>query len=118
EHDDLAVVADLEQLLRTAVHVADDRVGRDDPFPVQDDPQPEHAVRRRMLRTDVEDHVGGGSDAHADIERPPVAAGCRSRPGHGASLPHRTEGRWVAGPTTVGSGRYAHHGLAPRVALT
>jgi hypothetical protein len=59
QHQDLAVVADLEQLLRTAVHVADDRLAADDPLAVQGQPQPEYAVRRRVLRTDVEHHVGG-----------------------------------------------------------
>ena len=60
EHDDLAVVAHLEQLLDAAVHVADDGLAGDDPFAVERQPEPQHAVGRRMLRTDVEDHVLGG----------------------------------------------------------
>ncbi len=59
QHDDLPVVADLEQLLRAAVHVADDRLAVDDPLAVQGQPQPEHAVGGRVLRADVEHHVGG-----------------------------------------------------------
>ena len=55
QDDDLAVVADLEELLRTTVHVAHDRLGVDHALAVDDDPQPEHAVSRRrcgpMLRT-------------------------------------------------------------------
>ena len=59
EHDDLAVVADLEELLDAAVHVADDRLAVDDPLAVEGQPQPEDAVGGRMLRADVEDHVLG-----------------------------------------------------------
>ena len=85
QHDDLAVVADLEQLLGAAVHVADDRLGRHDPLAVDDDPQPQHAVGGRVLRTDVEHHVGGGqaARAHADGELAPAFGG-----GHAASLPY------------------------------
>ena len=66
EHDDLAVVARLEELLRAAVHIADDRLGVLDPLAVQDEPQPQHAVRGRVLGADVEHHVGalrGAADA-------------------------------------------------------
>ena len=58
QHDDLPVVADLEELLGAAVHVADDRARRDDPLAVEVSAQPQHAVRRRVLRADVEHHVG------------------------------------------------------------
>ena len=53
EHRDLAVVAHLEELLRAAVHVTDDRLGRDDALAVEDDPQAQHAVGRGVLRADV-----------------------------------------------------------------
>jgi hypothetical protein len=38
QHDDLPVVAGLEQLLRATVHVADDRLGVDDALAVQPKP--------------------------------------------------------------------------------
>lgn len=38
QHDDLPVVTHLEQFLGTPVHVADDRVRRDDALAVEDDP--------------------------------------------------------------------------------
>jgi hypothetical protein len=60
QHDDLPVVAHLEQLLRAPVHVPDDRLGGLHPLPVEGQPQPQHAVRGRVLRADVEHHVGGG----------------------------------------------------------
>jgi hypothetical protein len=59
EHEDLPVVAHLEQLLGAAVHVADDGLGLDDPLAVEPQAQPQHAVGRRVLRADVEHHVGG-----------------------------------------------------------
>jgi len=40
--------------------VADDRLGGHDPLAVQNQPQPQHAVRGGVLRADVEDHVLGG----------------------------------------------------------
>ena len=58
EHDDLPVVARLEELLGAAVHVADDRLGVLDALTVEDEPQPEHAVRGGVLRADVQHHVG------------------------------------------------------------
>lgn len=57
EHGDLAVIADLEEFLRAAMHVADDGVGAHDPFAVEDDLETEHAVRGRVLGADVEHHV-------------------------------------------------------------
>ena len=83
QHDDLPVVADLEQLLGTAVHVADDRLARHDPFTVERQPQAQDAVRGRVLGADVEHHVGGGearADARGDFQ-PTLALG------HGASVP-------------------------------
>jgi hypothetical protein len=38
QHEDLPVVANLEELLRPAVHVADDRLGADDHLAVEDQP--------------------------------------------------------------------------------
>ena len=71
QDEDLAVVADLEELLGAAVHVADDRLGPQDALAVEDDPQPQHAVGRGVLRADVEGHVGRGQpgrpDAHGDL---------------------------------------------------
>ena len=53
----LAVIADLEEFLRAAMHVADDGVGAHDPFAVEDDLETEHAVRGGVLGSDVEHHV-------------------------------------------------------------
>ena len=69
QHDDLPVVAHLEQLLGAAVHVADDRLAGDHPLAVEGELEPQHAVRGRVLRPDVEHHVGGveagaGPDRH------------------------------------------------------
>ena len=50
QHHDLPVVARLEELLRAAVHIADDRLGLPDHLAVEHQTQPEHAVRRRVLR--------------------------------------------------------------------
>jgi hypothetical protein len=63
QHDDLAVVAHLEELLDAAMHVADDRLAMDDPFAVEREPQPQHAVGGGVLRTDVQHHVGRGEPA-------------------------------------------------------
>jgi hypothetical protein len=79
QHDDLAVVADLEQLLRAAVHVPDDRLAGDDPLAVQGDPQPQHAVRRRVLRADVQHHVGR-REVGAAAPLVPEARGARADP--------------------------------------
>ncbi len=58
QHDDLPVVADLEELLGAAVHVADDRLAGDHPLAVEDQLQPQHAVGGGVLRADVQHHVG------------------------------------------------------------
>src|SRR5437868_11353328 len=57
QHDDLAIVAHLEELFGAPVHIADDGFGGDDPLPVEDQLQPQHTVGGRVLRTDVEHHV-------------------------------------------------------------
>ena len=57
QHEDLPVVAHLEQLLRTAVHVPDDRFALRDALAVEGDAQAQDAVRGRVLRADVEHHV-------------------------------------------------------------
>ena len=84
---DLPVVADLEQLLGATVHVADDRLGRDDPLAVEDDLQAQDAVRGRVLGADVEDHVGRGETARPDrdVERARLGGGVG---GHPTSVPH------------------------------
>src|SRR5690606_994106 len=63
-----------EEFLGSAVHVTDDGFGRHDPFAVEHQPQPENTVRGRVLRTDVEDHVGGvqtgpRADGHLALRR-------------------------------------------------
>jgi hypothetical protein len=62
---DLPVVAHLEQLLGAAVHVAHDRLGADDALTVHDQAKSKHAVGRRVLRPDVEHHVGRGERSGA-----------------------------------------------------
>jgi hypothetical protein len=59
EHDDLPVVARLEELLGAAVHVPDDRLAAHHLLAVQDELEPQHAVGRRMLGADIEHHVAG-----------------------------------------------------------
>ena len=56
EGGDLRVRPDLRQLLVAAVHVADHRFDVDDPLAIELGDQPEHPVRRGMLRTDVDRH--------------------------------------------------------------
>src|SRR5690606_16979991 len=105
EHDDLAVVPRLEQLLRAPVHVADHRLRAGDEFAVQHQLQAQHAVRRRMLRADVQHHVGALRCA-ADTDH-----GLRGGR-HGLSLPYV---RWPHGdgePSRAANyrhvGRHAH----------
>ena len=103
EHDDLPVVADLEQLLDAAVHVADDRLAVDDPLAVEGEPQPEHAVGGGVLRADVEDHVLGGQAAR----RPPPPRSCPASPARtgadadGHLLPLRATRVILAAPRAV-----------------
>ncbi len=87
EHDDLAVVADLEELLGAAVHVAHDRLGAHDPLAVDHDPQAKDAVGGRVLGADVEHHVGrcqaAGTEPHGQL--------ALGRGRHGTSVPHRAD---------------------------
>lgn len=89
QHDDLPVVPRLEELLGTAVHVADHRLGLLYDLAVEHEPEPEHTVGRGMLRPDVQHHVGAlrrAADAdrrlrHAvSIPRAPAAPCPASRP--------------------------------------
>ena len=59
QRGDLRVGAELGELLVAAVHVADHRVGRDHALAVEPHDEPQRAVRRRVLRPEVEDHVAG-----------------------------------------------------------
>ena len=59
QRGDLRVGAELGELLVAAVHVADDRIGRDHPLAVEAHDETQRAVRRRVLRPEVEDHVAG-----------------------------------------------------------
>ena len=86
---DLRVGAELGELLVAAVHVADDRVGRDHALAVEAHDEAQRAVRRRVLRPEVEDHVAGVElDVHlrvgevaqragVELERRAAASGCR-----------------------------------------
>ena len=59
QRGDLRVRADLGELLVAAVHVAHDRLGRDDLLAVEPGDDPQRAVGRRVLRADVEGHALG-----------------------------------------------------------
>jgi hypothetical protein len=72
QHDDLPVVAHLEQLLGPAVHVADDRLAGHHPFAVEGQLEAQHTVGGRVLGPDVEHHVGGvepGAGPHGHLTR-------------------------------------------------
>jgi hypothetical protein len=55
--DRLVVVRVLDQLLDAAVEVAEDRVDVDDALAVELEDDAEHAVRRRVLRAHVQEHL-------------------------------------------------------------
>ena len=100
---DLRVGAVLGELLVAAVHVADDRIGRDDALAVEAHDEPQRAVRRRVLRPDVEHHVAGVElDVHLRVgevaetrpgrlrSRAARRAAGRSVRGHSRHLPRRS----------------------------
>ena len=66
QHQHLAGVAVLGELLGRPVHVADHRLGARDDLAVELEHHPEHAVGRRVLRPDVEDHLLGLERAGGD----------------------------------------------------
>ncbi len=72
QHHDLAIVAHLKEFFGAAVHVADDRLGGHDALAVGGDLQSQHPVRGRMLRADVEHHLGRtqASSTDRDVHRP------------------------------------------------
>ena len=67
QHERLARVAELRELLRASVHVADDRLGAGDDLAVELDHDPEHAVGRRVLGTHVDDHRLVFADLDVDV---------------------------------------------------
>ena len=119
EHDDLAVVARLEELLGAAVHIADDRLGVLDALAVEHEPEPQHAVGGGVLRADVEHHVGAFRRA-ADADRrlrhgtsivsstrpvPPGASPWTSIPGRRAARPQGSRASHAAGPPARAASR-------------
>ena len=70
-------------LLHAGVQVADDRLGAQHGLAVELEHEAQHAVRRRVLRTHVDDHrlvVAGVARSRARPPRPPTcAARCPSR---------------------------------------
>ncbi len=58
----LLVSLDLEFLFDAGVQIADIRLALDDGFAIEFQQQPQHAVRRRMLRPHVEDHAAPRAD--------------------------------------------------------
>ena len=88
QHEDLAVVAHLEELLGAAVHVADDRLGAEHPLAVEVEPEPEHPVRGRVLRADVEHHVGA-QDRRLPVATVTSAVIAHTLTGAGATSDHQ-----------------------------
>jgi hypothetical protein len=74
QHHRLARVPELGELLRRPVHVADHRLGAHDDLAVEFEHHAQHAVGRRMLRADVEDHVLGRHRAVGDLHVETAAA--------------------------------------------
>ena len=106
QHDDLPVVAHLEQLLRAPVHVTDDRLAGDHPLAVEHQLQPQHTVRGRVLRADVEHHVGAELLVAGAGDQPgPGADGQFTEvPGVGGHARHRA----TAGPSGMPTGWRSH----------
>ena len=76
ERGDLRVGAELGELLVATVHVPDHRVGGDHTLAVEPHDEAERAVRRRVLRPEVEDHVAGVElDVHLRVGEVPEHAG-------------------------------------------
>ena len=73
QHQHLARVAVLGELLGRPVHVADHRLGARDDLAVELEHHAEHAVRRRVLRPDVEDHLLGLRMPGGDLDVEPAA---------------------------------------------
>ena len=111
EHEGLAGVAKLGQLLGAAVHVADHRLGALDDLAVELDHDPQHAVRGGVLGADVEDHLLGlelprrdDVDAAAAHERGHLVAlerGARGAVHHGERI---SRGRRAARRPVLGAG--------------
>ena len=86
ERDALRPGAVLHVLLDAGVQVADPDAALGDGLPVQGQDQPEHPVRRRVLRAHVDDHVTGARRVRGLVrggdQLVPVLAGrpCRRRP--------------------------------------
>ena len=88
----------LEELLRAAVEVADVGAGRDDPLAVDLQDEAEDAVRRRVLRPEVELHL-----VEPEERRP--RQGRELRDGAGRRLAHESTFRFVSfGPGPPPSG--------------
>ena len=130
--DRLVVVGVLAQLLDAAMEVAQDRVEVHDLLAVELEDHPQHAVRGRMLRPHVDEHLAvaervelgfalgprrvrrhGLEDAQVAIERDPRVVGRHRRRGHGASRSLRpssgarapSTGRWPACASAPSVGR-------------
>jgi hypothetical protein len=70
EHDALAVVADLEELLGAAVQEADLRLGGGDDVAVDGERDAPRPVGGGVVRTEVEHHVGVARVEHPDAHHP------------------------------------------------
>ena len=88
--DDLIVLPVLADLLEAAVQVADVRDAAHDRLAVELEHQAQHAVRRRMLRPDVDEHVLAleiGLDRRRRVDGDGVARSRRRRAGRAADGP-------------------------------
>jgi hypothetical protein len=76
QHHQLAVVADLEQLLRPAVQEADDRLGRGDSAVLHGECHLQHPVRGRVVRPERQQRrpgrCGGCADGDQVLGQPPA----------------------------------------------
>ncbi len=97
--DDLVVLAVLADLLEAAVQVADVRDAAHDRLAVELEHEAQHAVRRRMLRPDVDEHVLALElrlQRRRRLDGDDVAAVVRRRAGRAADGPAHRVRSWRA----------------------
>ena len=101
--DDLIVLPVLADLLEAAVQVADVRNAAHDRLAVELEHEAQHAVRRRMLRPDVDEHVLTRRAPAPSTAAPRARRRCRSRrrrAARAAGVPAR-RGRWSRAATST-----------------
>ena len=79
----LQIVLVFDQLLGAAVEQTDMRIGAVDDLAIQFQHQPEHAMRRRVLRPEIEGEAADGGFDHGGPSAESVCfSGCRPVCGH------------------------------------